>query len=295
MTNIINGAGAAPQKSTMPLRKTILWVIVGAVGLSAIVSILWVMLGDRMGSLVLSAFGTIALVTLFSVFSLIEVNLGERRPQWVTVSRIIALAVALLAGTYFLWMKGDAPIDSYYYSEAADNWDRFSLFVFVLIPVTQLAMLHLSLTARRMPKYDPRARGVAVSSIIAVCVVATLLTLSIVLYREDLGDLFWRSVAALSIVASVLTILPPVIHAIKNPKPRVVAPPAPPVQQFAHPQQQFAYPQQQPYYDPMAQQRPRAVQPPFDPSQYPFNQPVPQSQPAPPPPAPVLPPFNPNQ
>lgn len=239
---------ATVEKTGSRLRKTILWVIIGAVGLSALVSILWVMLGDRVGSLAGAAFGTIALVTLFSVFSLIEVGAGEKRAQWVTISRIVTLSITLLIGVYFLWVKSAPPVISEYdymsdYARTADGWARFSLFVFALVPVTQLAMLHLSLTARRLSKYDAGARAVAVASIGVTCLVALLIVIQIVFYTDPFDDLFWRALASLAIIASVLTILPPVIHAIKHPKPKVVAPPQP---QYVQPYPQQGYVQQPP-------------------------------------------------
>lgn len=272
MTDTLAGVEAEPKKPAGSLRKTILWVIIGAVGLSALVSILWVMLGDRIGSLAGAAFGTIALVTLFSVFSLIEVDAGEKRAQWVTVTRIGTLALTLLIGVYFLWVKAAPVVAGDYeymsdYASAADGWARFSLFVFLLIPVTQLAMLHLSLTARRLPKYDAGARGVAVASIAATCLVALLIVIQIVFYTDLFDDLYWRVLASMAIIASVLTILPPVIHAIKHPKPKVVAPPVQP-QQYAQPYPPQGYPQPYPpqYGYPQQPQTPPAI-PPFSPPQ----------------------------
>lgn len=201
-------------KSAKLLRAAI-WVAIGALIAAAIVSVFWVLLGDDHG-IVGKAFATILLLAGFAGVTILESNLADRRPAWLSLASMISWVAALLIGAFLIWMPSD---DGY------AGVQRFFDFVLIVL-ILQGALLHVRLYVKSYQRHRTTFSSiVAYVTIAFVAILAVLLIVPLVLDEfVDFRDMYWRVVVAIAILTAVGTALVPLVNALFAPKkPRRVA------------------------------------------------------------------------
>ena len=214
-------AVARPEPADAPLSSVLraaIWVAIGALIASAIVCVVWVLLGDQ-NDIVGKAFLTILLLVAFAGVTILDAHLAPRRPAWFALASMATWIVTLLIGAVLIWMP-----ERYSW----DGFTRFVQFLFIVL-ILQLALLHVRLYLKGLQRYDtPFTRTVAVITIVLVVALVVLLILPLML-SEYLWfpDIYWRVVVAVAILAAVGTALIPLVNALFAPKkPRAAAYPA---------------------------------------------------------------------
>ncbi|WP_052460653.1 hypothetical protein [Microbacterium gorillae] len=197
-----------------------IWIAIGAIVLSAIVCVIWVMIGDQ-NDIIGRAFLTILLLTAFAGVSLLEVSLAENRPQWLVVASMAAWVLCLLAGAIKIWVPD--PGDAEWGTGAA----RFFEFVGIVL-VVQLVLLHQRImwkAAQRVPSTFNRAVTWATSALVVV--LGALLVFNLLFPRNfTYPEIYWRIVISLAILGFVGSALMPLVNALfapKRPRPAVAS------------------------------------------------------------------------
>jgi hypothetical protein len=234
---------AANGSTSSPLVRASIWVAIGALIAAAIVSVVWVLVGNQNG-LIGRAFLTIFLLAAFAGVSILEARLSSRRPVWFVLVSMTVWVVTLLIGAIFIWMPAGSAQSGYddpYGSgsnplvPSYDGVDpllgaqrTFSFFLVVLI--LQLAVLHVRLYVKAWLRFRTSFTTVtSLATIALVGILAVLLVIPLVL-QEFLRfhDIYWRLTVAVAILAAVGTALVPlvtVLFAPRTPKPLVAGPP----------------------------------------------------------------------
>lgn len=207
----------APQQSTQGEKKNMsllirgaIWIAIGALIAAALVCVIWVLIGDQDG-LIGRAFLTILLLAAFAGIAILEAGLAPNRPDWLALASMVTWIVALLVGAVKIWL----PEEDGYFTGA----ERFFQLLLV-IGILQLALLHVRL-------FTPAARR-HVTTFTRIIYIATLVFLGglvglLVFFLAfpnsfDYGELYWRIVVALTILAAVGTTLIPLLNALFAPK-----------------------------------------------------------------------------
>lgn len=188
-----------------------IWIAIGALIAAALVCVVWVLVGDQDG-IIGRAFLTILLLAAFAGIAILEAGLAPKRPDWLALASMITWIVALLVGAIKIWLPEEP-------GEYAGGIARFFMFLLV-IGVLQLALLHVRLFTPAVKRYVTTFTTVIYYVTIAVLV---LLVAMLVIYLTlpdtwHYGDLYWRIVVALAILAAVGTTLIPLLNALFAPK-----------------------------------------------------------------------------
>ncbi|MGM7668968.1 hypothetical protein [Microbacterium sp. A93] len=188
-----------------------IWIAIGALIAAAIVCVVWVLVGNQDG-IIGRAFLTIVLLAGFAGIAILEAGLATKRPEWLALASMITWIVALLVGAIKIWLP-----------EAHDEYTggvgRFFMLLLV-IGVMQLALLHVRLFTPAARRYVTTFTQVIYYVTISILV---LLVGMLVIYLTlpdtfEYGDLYWRIVVALAILAAVGTTLIPLLNALFAPK-----------------------------------------------------------------------------
>lgn len=204
--------------STKLLRASI-WVAIGALIAAAIVCVVWVLVGDSDG-MIGKAFLTILLLAGFAGISILEASLASRRQAWFALASMTTWIVTLLLGAFLIWM----PDGGLFFG----GLERFTKFL-LIIAVLQLALLHAWLYLKALRRYVTTFTSIVTYVTLAlVAILGVLLILALMLDEWVVfGDLYWRIVVAIAILAAVGTALVPLVNALFAPKkPRPASPPA---------------------------------------------------------------------
>lgn len=198
------------KKNLSLLIRGAIWIAIGALVAAALVCVVWVLVGDQDG-LIGRAFLTILLLAAFAGIAILEAGLAPNRPDWLALASMVSWIVALLVGAVKIWL----PDDDLYFSGA----ERFFQLLLV-VGILQLALLHVRL-------FTPAARR-HVTTFTRIIYIATLVFLGalvglLVFFLTfpntfDYGELYWRIVVALTILAAVGTTLIPLLNALFAPK-----------------------------------------------------------------------------
>ena len=210
-----------PQAADAPvssLLRAAIWVAIGALIASAIVCVVWVLVGDQ-SDIIGKAFLTILLLVAFAGVTILDAHLAPRRPAWFALASMGTWILTLLIGAVLIWMP-----ERYSW----DGFTRFVQFLFIVL-ILQLALLHVRLYTKALQRYDtPFTRTVAVITIVLVAALVVLLIVPL-MFDEYLRfpDIYWRIVVAVAILAAVGTALIPLVNVLFAPKkPRAAAYPA---------------------------------------------------------------------
>lgn len=246
---------ASGDKPMSKLIKGAIWIAIGALIAAALICVVWVLVGDQNG-IIGKAFLTVLLLAGFAGVVLLDANLAPRRPDWFALASMISWVVVLLVGAVKIWLdvvpRGWESDDYFEYGYGAEGIERFFHLVLV-IGVLQLALLHQRLFWRAHERHVTTfTRSVAIATTVFLVVLVAMLVFFLTFPDSfDFGELYWRIVVSLAILAAVGTTLLPLLNALFAPrKPRPTAPAyAAPVAAQPYAPQAYAQPQWPTYYD----------------------------------------------
>ncbi|MFS0911821.1 hypothetical protein AB3M89_08505 [Microbacterium sp. 179-I 3D2 NHS] len=198
------------KKNMSLLIRGAIWIAIGALIAAALVCVIWVLIGDQDG-LIGRAFLTILLLAAFAGIAILEAGLAPNRPDWLALASMVTWIVALLVGAVKIWL----PEEDAYFTGA----ERFFQLLLV-IGILQLGLLHVRLftpAARRHVTTFTRVIYI-VTLVFLTALVALLVFFLAFPHSFDYGELYWRIVVALTILAAVGTTLIPLLNALFAPK-----------------------------------------------------------------------------
>ncbi|MGP3534514.1 hypothetical protein ACTU3I_06940 [Microbacterium sp. RD1] len=203
------------------LLRAAIWVAIGALIAAAIVCVVWVLIGPENG-IIGRAFLTILLLAGFAGVAILDASLAPRRPAWFALTSMVTWVVTLLLGAFLVWMPTRWDFDGF---------GRFISFL-VIVLVLQLALLHVRLYTKALARHDTAfTRTIGILTLALVTALTVMLVLPLAFHEFiDFGDLYWRFVVAITILAAVGTALIPLVNALfapKTPRPSAPAPLAP--------------------------------------------------------------------
>ncbi|WP_119696792.1 hypothetical protein [Microbacterium halotolerans] len=213
----------SPKQSMSKLVRGAIYIAIGALVLAAVVCVVWVFIPDQ-GDLIGRAFVTVLLLSGFSGAVLLDANLANRRSDWLVLASTASWVIALLVGAFKIWApRGE---------EETFAWEVVRLWELLLvIGLVQLALLHQRLYWRAHARYvTGLTRTIAiVTTVFLIALVGKLTFYLAVPHLIHFSDWYWRVTVALAILASVGTLLVPLLNALFAPRPvRPMAPSAPP-------------------------------------------------------------------
>lgn len=200
----------ARQMSSKLMRGAI-WIAIGSLIAAALVCVVWVLIGDQDG-IIGRAFLTILLLAVFAGVAIMESNLAERRPEWLSLASMITWIVALLVGAVKIWMPRN---------DEFGGWEMLRFWqLLIVIGILQLALVHVRLFLPASTRYVTTFTRVIVMVTIALLgLLAAMLVFFLTFpdqFRYD--DLYWRIVIALAILVAVGTTLIPLLNALFAPR-----------------------------------------------------------------------------
>ncbi|KAA0959835.1 hypothetical protein FQ142_13275 [Microbacterium sp. ANT_H45B] len=198
------------KKNMSLLIRGAIWIAIGALIAAALVCVVWVLIGDQDG-LIGRAFLTILLLAAFAGIAILEAGLAPNRPDWLALSSMVTWIVALLVGAVKIWL----PEDDQYFTGA----ERFFQLLLV-IGILQLALLHVRLfTPAAQRHVTTFTRIIYIATIVFLGGLVGLLIFFLTFpHTFDYGELYWRIVVALTILAAVGTTLIPLLNALFAPR-----------------------------------------------------------------------------
>lgn len=200
----------AEKKNMSLLIRGALWIAIGALIAAALVCVVWVLIGDQDG-LIGRAFLTILLLAAFAGIAILEAGLAPNRPDWLALSSMVTWIVALLVGAVKIWL----PEDDQYFAGA----ERFFQLLLV-VGILQLALLHVRLfTPAAQRHVTSFTRIIYIATIVFLGALAAMLIFFLTFPNTfEYGELYWRIVVALTILAAVGTTLIPLLNALFAPR-----------------------------------------------------------------------------
>ncbi|MGJ0390763.1 hypothetical protein [Microbacterium sp. CGR1] len=204
-------APALVEKKNMSLLiRGAIWIAIGALIAAALVCVVWVLIGDQDG-LIGRAFLTILLLAAFAGIAILEAGLAPNRPDWLALSSMVTWIVALLVGAVKIWL----PEDDQYFTGA----ERFFQLLLV-VGILQLALLHVRLFTPAAQRHVTTFTRIIYFATIAFLagLVGMLIFFLTFPHTFEYGELYWRIVVALTILAAVGTTLIPLLNALFAPR-----------------------------------------------------------------------------
>lgn len=198
------------KKNMSLLIRGAIWIAIGALIAAALVCVVWVLVGDQDG-LIGRAFLTILLLAAFAGIAILEAGLAPNRPDWLALSSMVSWIVALLVGAVKIWLpEGDQ------FFTGAERFFQLLLVVGIL----QLALLHVRLfTPAAQRHVTTFTRIIYIATIVFLGGLVAMLIFFLTFPNTfDYGELYWRIVVALTILAAVGTTLIPLLNALFAPR-----------------------------------------------------------------------------
>jgi hypothetical protein len=216
-------APAAADSPGSSLVRAAIWVAIGALIAAAIVCVIWVLIGTQNG-IIGRAFLTILLLAAFAGVAIIDAQLAPRRPAWFALASMVTWVITLLIGAVMIWMP-----ERYSWS----GFNRFVQFLLIVL-ILQLALLHIRLYTKAFFRHVTTFTQIVVIVTITLVIGLAIMLVLPLMFGEwvDFGDLYWRFIVAITILAAVGTALIPLVNALFAPKkPRPAHLNAPPIAQ----------------------------------------------------------------
>jgi len=198
------------KKNMSLLIRGAIWIAIGALIAAALVCVVWVLIGDQDG-LIGRAFLTILLLAAFAGIAILEAGLAPNRPDWLALSSMVSWIVALLVGAVKIWL----PEDDQYFTGA----ERFFQLLLV-VGILQLALLHVRLFTPAAKRHVTTfTRIIYIATIVFLGGLVGMLVFFLTFpHTFEYGELYWRIVVALTILAAVGTTLIPLLNALFAPR-----------------------------------------------------------------------------
>ncbi|KDA04928.1 hypothetical protein DC31_02400 [Microbacterium sp. CH12i] len=188
-----------------------IWIAIGALIAAALVCVIWVLIGDQDG-IIGRAFLTILLLAGFAGIAILEAGLATKRPDWLALASMITWIVALIVGAIQIWLPFEP-------GEFAGGLGRFFQLLLV-IGILQLALLHVRLFTSSARRHVTTFTTVIYYVTIAILIILVAMLVFFLTLPDtfEYGDVYWRIVVALAILAAVGTMLIPLLNALFAPK-----------------------------------------------------------------------------
>lgn len=198
------------KKNMSLLIRGAIWIAIGALIAAALVCVVWVLVGDQDG-LIGRAFLTILLLAAFAGIAILEAGLAPNRPDWLALASMVTWIVALLVGAVKIWL----PEDNQYFTGA----ERFFQLLLV-VGILQLALLHARLfTPAAQRHVTTFTRIIYIATVAFLAGLVGMLVFFLTFPNTfEYGELYWRIVVALTILAAVGTTLIPLLNALFAPR-----------------------------------------------------------------------------
>lgn len=198
------------KKNMSLLIRGAIWIAIGALIAAALVCVVWVLIGDQDG-LIGRAFLTILLLAAFAGIAILEAGLAPNRPDWLALASMVSWIVALLVGAVKIWL----PEDTYSFTAG----ERFFQLLLV-VGILQLALLHVRLfTPAAQRHVTTFTRIIYIATVVFLGGLVGMLVFFLTFpHTFEYGELYWRIVVALTILAAVGTTLIPLLNALFAPK-----------------------------------------------------------------------------
>lgn len=198
------------KKNMSLLIRGAIWIAIGALIAAALVCVVWVLVGDQDG-LIGRAFLTILLLAAFAGIAILEAGLAPNRPDWLALASMVTWIVALLVGAVKIWL----PEDDLYFTGA----ERFFQLLLV-VGILQLALLHVRLfTPAAQRHVTTFTRIIYIATVAFLAGLVGMLVFFLTFPNTfEYGELYWRIVVALTILAAVGTTLIPLLNALFAPR-----------------------------------------------------------------------------
>ena len=198
------------KKNMSLLIRGAIWIAIGALIAAALVCVVWVLVGDQDG-LIGRAFLTILLLAAFAGIAILEAGLAPNRPDWLALSSMVSWIVALLVGAVKIWL----PEDDQFFTGA----ERFFQLLLV-VGILQLALLHVRLfTPAAQRHVTTFTRIIYIATVVFLGGLVGMLIFFLTFpHTFEYGELYWRIVVALTILAAVGTTLIPLLNALFAPR-----------------------------------------------------------------------------
>lgn len=211
------------KKNLSLLIRGAIWIAIGALIAAALVCVVWVLVGDQDG-LIGRAFLTILLLAAFAGIAILEAGLAPNRPDWLALASMVSWIVALLVGAVKIWL----PEDTYSFTAG----ERFFQLLLV-VGILQLALLHVRLfTPAAQRHVTTFTRIIYIATVVFLGGLVGMLVFFLTFpHTFEYGELYWRIVVALTILAAVGTTLIPLLNALFAPKKPARAVPSSPAPQ----------------------------------------------------------------
>ncbi|SJN40351.1 hypothetical protein FM119_11890 [Mycetocola reblochoni REB411] len=191
-----------------------MWIAIGAVIASALVCVVWVLVGDDGNAIIGRAFLTILLLAAFAGVALYDASAAARRRQWESLLSLGGWVLILALAMIKIWMPFRDSFDYYFASDSAFV-RTFQLIGIVL--VIRLAILHVQLFSRLLTnRADRFARIDGFITIGLVAVLAVLLVIPLVFTDYVFHSIYYRAAVAVAILATVGTVLVPLFRLLSS-------------------------------------------------------------------------------
>ncbi|MGO1770105.1 MAG: hypothetical protein ACTHZX_09135 [Microbacterium sp.] len=210
----------SPKQGMSKAVRGAIYIAIGALVLAAIVCVVWVFVPDQ-SDLIGRAFLTVLLLAGFSGLVLVDANLSDRRPDWLVLVSIVLWVFVLLVGAFKIWTPRA--------EDEGFGWTAVRVFELLLVVgVLQLTLLHQRLYWKAHTRYvTVGTRVIAIVTTVFLFALAGMLVFYLAVPRLlDYPDWYWRVVVAVTILASVGTLILPLLNALFAPKQRRPVPSA---------------------------------------------------------------------
>lgn len=203
----------SPKEGMSKLVRGAIYIAIGALVLAAVVCVVWVFVPDQ-GALIGRAFLTVLLLSGFSGAVLLDANLANKRPDWLILASTASWIIILIVGAFKIWVPRAA--------DEGFGWTGVRVWELLLvIGILQLALVHQRLYWKAHKRYVTVGTQVIVyvTTTLLVGLVGMLAFYLAVPRMFDYTDWYWRIVVALAILASVGTLMIPLLNALFAPRP----------------------------------------------------------------------------
>ncbi|MGO3885642.1 MAG: hypothetical protein ACTJHU_05025, partial [Mycetocola sp.] len=204
-----NQSGPGQADQGLSYWRIAVWVAIGAIIASALVCVIWVILGDSGSGIIPRAFLTVVLLAGFSGVALYDASAAGRRRQWLSLLSLAGWVIILVLAMVKIW----SPMQWY----SPDNGVlRFFELVGIVL-VIRLAILFVQLFTKLL--VNPADRFARIDGSITIGLVgllAVLLLVPLVFTGFIYHDVYYRLVVGIAILATVGTVLVPLFRLLNG-------------------------------------------------------------------------------
>lgn len=184
----------------MNLRRLFLYLLIGSIGLSALIGI-GVLLFGNFGSIEVRVLFTTLTVTVTSIFGLAcGAYLETRRGRYLPITGIALSIVAALMCFLIIW----------------DVLDDNEVFIKSFLTVTMIAAACSHLSLLSLARLDNKFSWTRIAAVMCVVLLCTILLYIMWFEPEGDSDLIYRILGVLGILIASITVVTPILHKLSS-------------------------------------------------------------------------------